>query len=416
MDEESPVISNMTESSRQSQLVTIDSLDVAAGVIKALRSSSNSNRFYKQNASRDDVLLGNVGEFNRLVDRKKAEMTYQGQVGRKNETQSPGQKSSFPRGTNRKFVTDDPKKGKFLANPNDDNSSDDEIPDLGFDLQDDNSLGSARYDEFDFEGCKHNSGEKQSIRPGKTGGDAKVGAQPRQSSALDEFSFMDFELDDMEREYGTTVGSNGFDKVDESNTIALRRSKIGVMKVSGGTEAVDVDDVDLAGMLGPDSDDEELFRDFTAPSHGAASKNYSGSSSSNNSSSFSQSVAYASSVSRSGAGRGSGNGSGYVNSKREAVRSGGTAVPTSSAGTPTATHSSKGSGISGKNSMAGSLGKCSGSKGVNFKLDGAKGGGTFSSAAGGSGPRIPINLKPGQAIRVKAPGSRNRSSQNNHDA
>lgn len=49
------------------EVVGIDDVAVASSVIKALRSSSNSNRHYKQNASRDDHLISDIDHFNKIV-------------------------------------------------------------------------------------------------------------------------------------------------------------------------------------------------------------------------------------------------------------------------------------------------------------------------------------------------------------
>ena len=48
-------------------VVGIDDVVVAGNVIKALRSSANSSRHYKQNATRDDHLICDINQFNRMV-------------------------------------------------------------------------------------------------------------------------------------------------------------------------------------------------------------------------------------------------------------------------------------------------------------------------------------------------------------
>ena len=57
------------------EVVGIDDVAVASSVIKALRSSSNSNRHYKQNASRDDHLINDIGHFNKIVIDKSHEVS-----------------------------------------------------------------------------------------------------------------------------------------------------------------------------------------------------------------------------------------------------------------------------------------------------------------------------------------------------
>jgi hypothetical protein len=56
-------------------IVSVDDAAVASSVIKALRSSSNSNRHYKQNASRDDHLINNIDDFNKIIAEKVSEVT-----------------------------------------------------------------------------------------------------------------------------------------------------------------------------------------------------------------------------------------------------------------------------------------------------------------------------------------------------
>ena len=58
----------------QGCVVNIDDLAVASSVIKALRSSSNSNRHYKQNAARDDHLVNDVNQFNRIINDRRDEV------------------------------------------------------------------------------------------------------------------------------------------------------------------------------------------------------------------------------------------------------------------------------------------------------------------------------------------------------
>jgi hypothetical protein len=48
-------------------VVGIDDVAVARSVIKALRSSANSTRNYKQNATRDDHIISDIGQFNKMV-------------------------------------------------------------------------------------------------------------------------------------------------------------------------------------------------------------------------------------------------------------------------------------------------------------------------------------------------------------
>eukprot|EP01032_Pedospumella_encystans_P033039 gene33039-37325_t len=55
-------------------VVNIDDIAVASSVIKALRSSSNSNRHYKQNAARDDHLVNDVNQFNRIINDRRDEV------------------------------------------------------------------------------------------------------------------------------------------------------------------------------------------------------------------------------------------------------------------------------------------------------------------------------------------------------
>jgi hypothetical protein len=63
-------------------IVGIENVSVACSVIRALRSSSNSNRFYKQNATRDDHLINDVEHFNNLVTNKADEITKRDRVER----------------------------------------------------------------------------------------------------------------------------------------------------------------------------------------------------------------------------------------------------------------------------------------------------------------------------------------------
>lgn len=58
----------------QGCVVNIDDIAVASSVIKALRSSSNSNRHYKQNAARDDHLVNDVNQFNRIINDRRDEV------------------------------------------------------------------------------------------------------------------------------------------------------------------------------------------------------------------------------------------------------------------------------------------------------------------------------------------------------
>ena len=55
-------------------IVNIDDVTVAKSVIRALRSSSNSSRHYKQNATHDDHLIYNISEFNKMVIDKSEEV------------------------------------------------------------------------------------------------------------------------------------------------------------------------------------------------------------------------------------------------------------------------------------------------------------------------------------------------------
>lgn len=56
-------------------IVGVENFSVARSVIKALRSSSNSNRYYKQNATRDDYLISDVDHFNSIVSDKRSEFS-----------------------------------------------------------------------------------------------------------------------------------------------------------------------------------------------------------------------------------------------------------------------------------------------------------------------------------------------------
>ena len=51
-------------------IVNIDNFMIASNVIKSLRSSSNSARCYKQNASRDDYIINDLEQFNKIVNHK----------------------------------------------------------------------------------------------------------------------------------------------------------------------------------------------------------------------------------------------------------------------------------------------------------------------------------------------------------
>jgi hypothetical protein len=51
----------------QPNVVGIDDVAVARSVIKALRSSANSTRNYKQNATRDDHIISDINQFNKMV-------------------------------------------------------------------------------------------------------------------------------------------------------------------------------------------------------------------------------------------------------------------------------------------------------------------------------------------------------------
>ncbi len=67
-------MSNVNSPRRQDCVVNIDDFAVASSVIKALRSSSNSNRHYKQNASRDDYLVNDISSFNRIIKDRSQEV------------------------------------------------------------------------------------------------------------------------------------------------------------------------------------------------------------------------------------------------------------------------------------------------------------------------------------------------------
>jgi hypothetical protein len=60
-----------------SSFVGLDSAEVATSVIRSLRASSNSSRNYKQNATRDDYIIQNVCEFNKLINDKVSEIEKQ---------------------------------------------------------------------------------------------------------------------------------------------------------------------------------------------------------------------------------------------------------------------------------------------------------------------------------------------------
>lgn len=51
----------------QPNIVGVDDAAVARNVIRAMRSSSNSSRRYKQNATWDDHIICDVNQFNRMV-------------------------------------------------------------------------------------------------------------------------------------------------------------------------------------------------------------------------------------------------------------------------------------------------------------------------------------------------------------
>lgn len=58
----------------QSTIVFLDNADVAASVIKTLRSSSNSSRAYKQNAMNGEFLIQNVQALNRVIEQNAVEV------------------------------------------------------------------------------------------------------------------------------------------------------------------------------------------------------------------------------------------------------------------------------------------------------------------------------------------------------
>lgn len=68
-------MSNFNSPRGRDEVVGIDDVAVASSVIKALRSSSNSNRHYKQNASRDDHLINDIDHFNKIVIVKSQEVS-----------------------------------------------------------------------------------------------------------------------------------------------------------------------------------------------------------------------------------------------------------------------------------------------------------------------------------------------------
>lgn len=58
--------------SESQPVVGVENFAVARDVIKSLRSSSNSNRHYQHNATRDNFLVDNLDDFNKIVAIKAA--------------------------------------------------------------------------------------------------------------------------------------------------------------------------------------------------------------------------------------------------------------------------------------------------------------------------------------------------------
>lgn len=58
--------------SESQPVVGVENFSIARDVIKSLRSSSNSNRHYQHNATRDNFLIDNLDEFNKVVVTKAA--------------------------------------------------------------------------------------------------------------------------------------------------------------------------------------------------------------------------------------------------------------------------------------------------------------------------------------------------------
>ena len=58
--------------SESQPVVGVENFSIACDVIKSLRSSSNSNRHYQHNATKDNFLIDNLDEFNRVVVTKAA--------------------------------------------------------------------------------------------------------------------------------------------------------------------------------------------------------------------------------------------------------------------------------------------------------------------------------------------------------
>jgi hypothetical protein len=61
--------------SSQSGVVGVDDVAVARSVIRAMRSSANSSRHYKQNATRDDHIISDICQFNKIVSDKSEEVS-----------------------------------------------------------------------------------------------------------------------------------------------------------------------------------------------------------------------------------------------------------------------------------------------------------------------------------------------------
>lgn len=61
----------------QPSVVGIDDVAVARSVIRAMRSSANSSRHYKQNATRDDHIISDIIQFNKIVSDHSSEVLKQ---------------------------------------------------------------------------------------------------------------------------------------------------------------------------------------------------------------------------------------------------------------------------------------------------------------------------------------------------
>lgn len=58
---------------KETEFESVENYDIAKGVIKSLRSASNSSRFYKQNAINDDNIIPTVVKFNEIIKERKDE-------------------------------------------------------------------------------------------------------------------------------------------------------------------------------------------------------------------------------------------------------------------------------------------------------------------------------------------------------